>query len=148
MTYEPTLAVEAWLTALRMVMGVRRHTRDLFQEFDLSGPQFGVLRVLHLAGPEGLKLSEVSDALHVTCGNITSLVDGLEQRGFVARQQHPGDRRVVMANLTAAGAEVFGAIAPRYRERLDSIMSCLSDSEKTALIELLSRVAEHLDQEE
>lgn len=148
MTYEPTLPLRVWLSALRMSMSVRRHTRVLFQEYDLSGPQFGVLRVLHAAGADGLKLSEVSDALHVTCGNITSLVDGLEQRGYVVREPHPGDRRVVMAKLTQAGAEVFNELAPRYLARIDGIMSCLTASEQETLADLLDRVAEHVGREE
>ncbi|NSW56428.1 MAG: MarR family transcriptional regulator [Armatimonadetes bacterium] len=148
MSYALTLSMRVWLSTLRMTMSVRRCTRAMFQEYDLSGPQFGVLRVLHAAGADGLKLSEVSDALHVTCGNITSLVDGLEQRGLVVREPHPGDRRVVMARLTQSGTEVFNELAPRYSERIDGIMSCLTAEEQETLADLLDRVAEHVAREE
>jgi DNA-binding MarR family transcriptional regulator len=129
-----------WRSMLRATAHVGRLVRHALRAHGLSGAQFGVLRVVGEAGPEGITLSEVGEKLFVTCGNITGLVDRLEESGYVVREPHPTDRRALLAKLTPQGRAVFEELAPAHGDRIQRIMSCLSAEEQAALIDLLSRL--------
>ena len=111
-----------------------------FEEWGITGAQFGVLRCVADAGPEGLMLSDLSKRLMVTCGNITGVVDRLEQAGYLRRERRPEDRRVVMARLTSEGAAFYRKVMPAYQELLASLLGDLDMDEK----ETISRYCERL----
>lgn len=85
-----------------------------FEEHGITGAQFGVLRCCADAGADGLMLSDLSRLLMVTCGNITGMVDRLEQAGYLSRERSPEDRRVTIARLTPEGEALFRRIMPEY----------------------------------
>ncbi len=59
-----------------------------------------------LGGGE-LKLSEVSQRIHLSKAGITKMMDRLQKTGFVKRVRSKTDRRVIMARLTKRGAVVL-----------------------------------------
>src|SRR5687768_13622025 len=87
----------AWWSLARAYHGIAGQLNRFFEEQGITGAQFGVLRCVADAGPEGLMLSDLSRRLMVTCGNITGVVDRLEQAGYLRRERQCDDRRVVMA---------------------------------------------------
>ena len=89
-----------------------------------------------------MKLNEISQCLHVTCGNITGLVDRLEEAGWLTRVPHAEDRRITLAALTPAGRDLFEQIYPSHRARIEHLMSALSEREQTQLAKLLGRLAD------
>lgn len=142
MTQEEEQALQLWRTMVRASRAVGRVVRETLQKHGLRRAQFGLLWVLAEAGPDGLKLSDISQKLVVTCGNITGLMDRLEEMGYVVREPHPSDRRVVLAKLTPQARTVLDEIVPIHTQRLLRIMSCLSAKDQDTLSQLLSRVSD------
>ena len=68
----------------------------------VSGAKLGVLTELVKAG-EPLTLGELASRIKCVRSNVTQLVDRLEADGLVRRTDAPGDRRSVLAELTAEG---------------------------------------------
>lgn len=68
----------------------------------------------------------LADALGVSARNVTGLVDGLEQTGFVTREPHPTDRRATLVTLTAHGAETVDQLRRDYAELADLLFGRLS----------------------
>lgn len=130
---------------MRATVKVGHVLRRAVHEHDLTFPQFGVLRVVGEAEPGGIKLSDIGDKLFVSCGNVTGLVDRLEEMGLVVRTPHPDDRRALLAKLTPEGRTVFDEIVPPHRARVKRLLSCLSEQERETLNELMSRVAAQAD---
>ena len=97
--------------------------------------------MLHEAGEGGLKLGDISEKMLVTGGNVTNLVDRLEDRGYVTRERHTEDRRVWLATLTPEGRAVVETIVPVHQERIDRVLSCLTQPEQKKLAELMDRIA-------
>jgi DNA-binding MarR family transcriptional regulator len=96
------------LTCTTLIEGeVRRRLRD---NFDVTLPRFDLMAQLDKA-PNGMTLGELSQRMMVTNGNITGLVDRLEDQGLVKRRASPSDRRVQYVALTAAGRKFFRAMA-------------------------------------
>jgi len=135
-------AMLAWRSFIRAKAEIGRTVHRELREHGLSGAQLGILHVLADSGNNGAKLNDISQRLCVTSGNITGLIDRLEQAGHLARVPHPEDRRITLAVLTPAGREVFEQIYPAHAARVEELMSALTVEEQILLAELLGRVAD------
>lgn len=122
---------------------VTRVLEEQFAPHGLTGPQFGVLKILSFAGGEGLAMSEISDILCVSRPNITGLTDKLHGRGLIERVG-AADRRQVRARITEAGRKLLGDVAPPVQSRVVEMLSCLSAAERATLTDLLSRWRNHV----
>jgi DNA-binding MarR family transcriptional regulator len=134
-------AERLWHALMRLIIGVHTELRPLMAQYGLTGPQWAHLQVLARAGPEGLRLSEISKRLRVTEGNITGIIDRLEESGLAERVPHPEDRRVILACLTPAGKDLCSQVGPIFAGRLKDLFSGLSNSEMEALAQALEQLA-------
>jgi DNA-binding MarR family transcriptional regulator len=138
-------ALEAWWYLARSFQRIVGQNRQDFAEYGLTGAQYGVIRCLGEGPEEGLPLSELSERLLMTCGNITCVVDKLEEAGLVRRERSVADRRVIHAQLTPRGRELFDRAVPAHRQRLQERFSGLSPAEQAELAHLLRRLYEALE---
>jgi len=142
---EPT-ADRAWRSFIRAKAEVRRTIHRELRDRGLTGAQLDILRVLAESGPEGVKLNEISQRLFVTSGNVTGLIDRLEEAGHIARLPHPEDRRITLAVLTPAGRELFEQLHPAHVARVKDLMAALAPEEQALLSDLLERLADRARQ--
>ena len=68
-------------------------------QLDVPLGQLKTLFILWTAG-KPQTMGQLADALGVSLGSVTGLVDGLVQRGLVRREEDPADRRQKLARLT------------------------------------------------
>lgn len=106
----------------------------------LSGPQFGVLRVLDNSGP--LTPSELSETMLVSAANVTGLVSRLKKLGFVERRRQASDRRSLKIVLSHAGQEALGRITPLWECEVARCFRPLNPREKRELTVLLDKFAD------
>ena len=124
------------LTCTTVIEGeIRRRLRD---QFDFTLPRFDLLAQLDRA-PDGMTLGELSRRMMVTNGNITGLVDRLEEQGLVRRRSSPHDRRSQFVSMTAAGRRSFRSIARAHADWVAELFAGLSDSELEPLLGLLAK---------
>lgn len=74
--------------------------------------------------------------------NVTGLVDGLEHRGLMVRQEKPGDRRVKMVSLLPKGAQIREAIIQSLCDKNSYILSKLNAAELAQLVSLMHKIGE------
>src|SRR5436190_5871773 len=86
---------------------------------ELTMPQYRVLGLLS-SGHE--RATELASKLAVTKPTLTSLIDGLVERGYVEREGADGDRRAVRLVITAAGSAAAGTAGVALREVLDDVL--------------------------
>ena len=115
----------------------RAAARDVARH-DLSLPQFAVLEALYHKGP--LPLGEIGALLLVTGGNITYLVDHLEERGLVKRERKVNDRRVTYAALTPRGTALLDRIFPQHARYIGSLFATLDPDELAELRRLIKKL--------
>ena len=138
---EPTskTRLRLWLRLLKLTSGIegtlRRRLRD---DHDTTLPRFDVLAALSRY-PQGLKMSDLSDYLKVSNGNVTGIVDRLTEEGLVLRVAVPGDRRAQLARLTPKGQAAFDALARHHEVWVDDLLSGLSVEESEALTRLIGK---------
>lgn len=100
-----TLAAEAAVAA-RAAARLARVLEVMLADLDLSLPQYRLLAWLSRGEAAATALA---DSLRVTRPSVTSLVDGLVERGLVERHPDDEDRRRVAHVLTTEGKRVLRA---------------------------------------
>jgi DNA-binding MarR family transcriptional regulator len=136
-TVDP-LAVEIWQQLLYTFNALVKIGREVLKEHGISGPQYGVLRILQRRGPS--TMTELSEELLVTAGNVTGLVDRLVRDGLVERQAGRSDRRVVRTRLTDAGRALVEEAAATHHRFLSRLLDGSSEADKKRLLELLEQL--------
>ncbi len=117
----------------------KRFTKAL-EPLDIGPREFLLLRFV--AASAGQSQQALAQRLGVPPSRMVGLVDELEERGLVARQPHPGDRRVRGLHLTKKGQatlERAAKVAIEYEQRL---CEPLEEGEREKLIDLLHKVQE------
>ena len=116
----------------------RRHYRSSLSRFD-------VLAHLDLAGEQGLSTSALAGKLLASKGNITRLLDRMEQDGLLVRHRHSADKRINRICLSEKGAELFNRMAPDHERWTHEILSVLDTGEQAELVRLLKTVRSRLE---
>jgi DNA-binding MarR family transcriptional regulator len=83
------------------------------------------------------RLSELAVAERVTQPAMTQLVSRLERDGLVRRGAHPGDGRVVIVSLTAAGQAVLDRRHDARVARLEELLARLPAADRAAIVAAL-----------
>jgi DNA-binding MarR family transcriptional regulator len=105
-----------------------------------QGRLFGLVADLSLKGQAPLQ-KDLEAGMHLVTSSITSLVQGLEKRGILARVGSNRDGRAKELHITAAGWEVYkelGRHLPRWHREL---ASPLDDQELATAVRLLEALA-------
>ena len=125
---------------MRAARTLRRRFGAVLAPWDLSPHQARALRVV--SAGDGVRLSELAEALRIAPRSATEVADGLQERGLVERSADPTDRRAVVLTATAAGrqvqrevddaraadsAELFARLSTADRAELARILRSLTD---------------------
>ncbi|MBT2291254.1 MarR family transcriptional regulator [Paenibacillus albidus] len=92
------------------------------------------------AGQEGLKVSVLSRLLGLTPPTVTQLVNSLEGKGMVQRQDDPSDRRVVRILLTEEGGKITRKAREHMDQTLNRLVEHLGVQESNHLADMLMKV--------
>jgi DNA-binding MarR family transcriptional regulator len=132
-------ATIAWLRLARIYHRIDLRSAETMKCFGLSVSRFDVLN--HAGTPEGRTQQELAAALLVTKGNVTQLLDGLEQDGLIERRR---DGRAKRIYLTDRGRDLRQRAVTAQEEAIAAEFSVLDQQEQRQLIALLRRVERRL----
>jgi DNA-binding MarR family transcriptional regulator len=125
---------------MRVARTQRRRWREALAPWDLSPHQARALRVV--CEGDGVRLSDLAEALRIAPRSATEVADGLQDRGLVERVADPADRRAVLLRPTEQGrttqrevaearvadsAELFDRLPAADRAELERILRALTD---------------------
>jgi len=121
---EPSLPV-----ALRALHGaIDAYDRAAAQRLGIGRNDWRALRLLLEQGPASP--GAIGDALGLTSGSVTTLLDRLEARGLVTRAKAPSDRRALIVTASGKAARSLreayaplAAITDRAAQRLGDTRS-------------------------
>jgi DNA-binding MarR family transcriptional regulator len=134
------LSVRLWLRMLACTNRIENVVRQNLQaKFETTLPRFDLMAQLERA-PRGLKMSELSQRMMVTGGNVTGITDGLEKDGLVVREVDPTDRRVFYVKLSAEGQRQFRRMAAEHEQWVIELFEGISVKNKKILVELLGEL--------
>lgn len=117
----------------------------VFAAHDLSVADFDVLAALRRAGPPfTLRTGAITRQLMLSPAGMTGRVDRLEDRGLVAREHDPDDRRGWLVRLTDAGRARVDAAVEDHVANEARILDGLSPSQRRGLDAALRALLAHL----
>ena len=134
------LAHRALQALVRAEATVRRTLAADLEREGISAAGFSALVVLTTAGGT-LELRTLRRRLGWSKANATEVTSTLEARGRVVRRRRPADRRTVMLEITAEGAELVERVFPGHARRVTSAFGVLDESEKRSLAEICRKLA-------
>jgi DNA-binding MarR family transcriptional regulator len=85
-----------------------------------------------------MRLSELSDHLHIAPRSTTEVVDALEARDLVRRRADPGDRRATLVEVTEHGTDVLAAIRATSGTEAGRVFGRLSPPDRAELARILA----------
>jgi len=122
-----------------------REARQLVSErWRLTLPQFDVLAELARADDRGFTFVELSRLLLVTSGNLTGIVDRLEQQRLVERRPDLKDRRVSRVALTDTGRRMTDTMLPAHAADIEDILSFMPRATLSTISDLLGQLRDGL----
>jgi DNA-binding MarR family transcriptional regulator len=131
---EESLSEAFWGVARRL----RHLTRAALEPWDVTPGQSRALGVLMHHG--AMRLTDLSDHLHIAPRSTTEVVDGLQHRGLVQRRPDPDDRRATLVTLTGQGKAVGAAIGKARDAEADRFFAGLSTSDRVHLARILRKL--------
>jgi DNA-binding MarR family transcriptional regulator len=122
--------------------GVARQLRQLSRQtlapWDMAPSHSRALGVLLDHGV--MRLSELSDHLHIAPRSTTEVVDGLQDRGLIERRPDPNDRRATLVALTGQGDRVGTAIRGARAAEAEAFFGVLDRVDRLELARLLGQL--------
>ena len=117
---------------------LRRELERMTRQAGLTQAQWSALGVLYHC--PGATNSDLESILLIERPSVTSLIKGMERKGWVVRKDNPEDARSKRFFLTEKGrmlAESTRSMADRADE---AVLAALSDDERSQLRRLLEKV--------
>lgn len=130
-TGDEVRALDVYIKLSRAAEAVSSRINRHLKESGLTTSQFGVLEALYHLGP--MCQSSLAEKILRSTGNMTLVIDNLEQRGLVERQRGTADRRFITVSLTEAGRELIGAVFPPHVQGVVQAIQVLSLDEQEQL---------------
>lgn len=131
-------ALRLWIALARCYSSFAKAVSAKIQEYGLTTPQFGVLEALYHLGP--LSLGDLAEKLLVTGGNVTYVMDRLEQQDLVYRERSQDDRRVIQAKLTSDGRALVEGVFVGHAEYIEHLTRHVESDERAELKDLLKKL--------
>lgn len=122
-----TIAVESLRTQWRTVAHLGTHERMAISQLRVYG---------------AMPMSELASRISLSRAAVTSLVDRLEEDGWVRREADELDRRRTVLRLLPLAQESFDSVAKGYHDDLDGWSREMSDEEWRTISSFLGRLGE------
>ena len=130
--------------ALRVSVGMLvRRLKQTDPNGELTLPETSALSRLDRGGPA--TSSDLARLERISPQSVGVTIAGLEQRGLIARQRDPQDRRRHVVSITAAGGIELLRLRAMVQALEDEFFAPLSAADRAVLHELLTRLAARHD---
>jgi DNA-binding MarR family transcriptional regulator len=113
---------------------------ELFKHYDLTLPQYNVLRILRGQQSNAIKVSDIADRMLDKNSNTSRLVDKLLAKGWAERTSCPSDRRAVDVVITEPGLDLLAKLDPMLEESEMKMSASITSEEAEYMSTLLDKL--------
>ena len=126
-----------------LMQGLKKGMDECCTSFgDLSEKEFVIIN--YVGQKQNVKMSEIADSLSAPLSTVTSMVDRLVERKYLARYHSNEDRRVVLVTLSSKGKETYHTFILQKKETAKKVLSHLELKEQKSLIQYLEKIPSEL----
>ncbi len=138
-------ALRAWIRLTKVAKRIESHVNRRFAEaHGTSLARFDVLANLERCPDHAAGATELSRLLLASQGNISRLLDRMEQDKLVRRRAGARDKRVSEVQMTRAGETLFARLAADHETWTDAMFGELDNGELKQLTALLGKLRARL----
>ena len=130
------VAVEINLTGCKLKRFIAAKLKQ--ENVPLTPEQFLLIDLLWNQG--SMSQQQLADQMHKDKNSVTKLVDAIERKGFVYRQQNASDRRSNTLVLTEKALELRDHAKQKGISILDEMLEDISETELRAFISTLNKL--------
>ncbi|GAA5105889.1 MarR family winged helix-turn-helix transcriptional regulator [Nocardia iowensis] len=127
-----------------IVWAQRKAGEDWIRERGLTHEQSAAL--VYLVRNPGVIQRDIAQMSRTSAASVSSLLQGLERRGFVERRTEPGNERSKRVYATPAGSELIAGFDTAMTGVEETILAPLDQAERATLQALLTKIAADLPQ--
>ena len=128
------------MSVVRAAEIFKRIVSAIFRKYDLSFPQYNVLRVVDSSRDGQSRITDVSRIMLVPGANMTGLAKRLEKNGFIKRKSDPSDERVTILEITQKGKKTLAKIEKERDEHTDAMLKGFPEKEKQNFLEMVKKL--------
>ncbi|HEX3583923.1 MAG TPA: MarR family transcriptional regulator [Thermoanaerobaculia bacterium] len=115
---------------------LREQSERVVEAFDITLPQYNVLRILRGVHPNGHPRGEIAMRMLDRAPDVTRIVDRLSAKNLVERDRNGDDKRQSITRITREGLKLLDRVDPPMQEVFDGVASRLSDRDSRDLSRL------------
>jgi DNA-binding MarR family transcriptional regulator len=126
---------------LRRTSNVWKTQMDkVFKQEGLNSIEFDILATLRRCGQPEVTPTELYRTLMISSGAVSTKIEQLVQRGFVARVASEDDRRSCKVKLTDEGQDYIDGALNAHVANMETMIGVLSSKEQQQLAVLLKKI--------
>lgn len=133
--YERSIAETTWIRLMRVYQQIDKRTAEIMKQYGLSVSRFDVL--VHAGVREGRSQQELANAMFVTKGNITQLLDGMEAEELLYRRRKGRTNHIY---LTDKGCDIRQRAMAEQLNAIETAMGVLAEEDQAQLSKLLRKI--------
>ncbi|MBL4930399.1 MarR family winged helix-turn-helix transcriptional regulator [Clostridium paridis] len=121
---------------------LKNKTDSSISELGLNGEQGRTIGFIN--EHEGIIQRDLADFFHKKGASITSILQGLEKKGYIERRIPKDNEREKRLYVMPKGKELIETFNKRFQEIEGEVTECLSEEEAETLMRLLTKINENL----
>lgn len=118
---------------------LQNQQKDFFKQFDITGQQFNILRILKGQHPRSISVTEIKARMLDRNSDVSRLLDRLALKSLISRKSCSYDKRSLDVFITPQGIELLEKI-DLQASQLDRSLTKLSSDQATLLSNLLDKI--------
>ncbi|MGO4108190.1 MarR family winged helix-turn-helix transcriptional regulator [Paenibacillus sp. YAF4_2] len=123
---------------------LKKRADESIKELGLSSQQGKVIDYIYENQNNHIIQKDLADRFHLRGASITSMLQGLEQKGFIERKIPANNERQKNIYVLPKAVELIEGFNDSFQKVEDEIVQALNDEEKQILKNLLIRINERL----
>jgi len=126
------------LSLVRARESVMSHFRNLLRRYNLTEPQWRVLRTINVL--HDIEMTELSRITALLMPSLSRIVRELEVRGYLSKEADPTDLRRTLVRLTEAGRSLVAMASPECEAVYCAIRDVMGNEKVRQLNALLAEL--------
>ncbi len=137
------LQAASWFAVVRAYQECTRRYAQLLRSFDLTIPQFDVMNAIDQLADQATP-KDIADQLVVTRGNITGVLQRLQERSLITTRHNEQDGRSIVCHLTGLGHALLDQARAAAALFVETQLAPFDDDELRDTENQMNRMRSHL----
>ncbi|OBZ14018.1 MarR family transcriptional regulator [Bacillus sp. FJAT-27264] len=134
-----------YLDLLQLIgLKIKKRADESIKELGLNSQQGKMIGYIYEHQDKGLIQKDLSDRFHVRGASITSMLQGLEKKGYIERKIPAHNERQKNIYVLPKGVALIEAFEQSFQQVEAEIIQSLSEDERQTFKALLKKVNESL----